>query len=108
MPPAQAVDAVTSGVMPESAATAVAGTSASAGSAYQDAVATRRRIVWSDLRKGILLSALGLSLTMYSMIEHGTANWFGLMLLFVGVGYIALWWFEERNLAQRSPPGGSG
>ena len=37
-----------------------------ATSAYQQAVATRRRVVWSDLRKGVLLSAVGLSFTMYS------------------------------------------
>ena len=108
MPPAQAVEAVTSGVMPESGATGVAGSSSMAAGAYQQAVATRRRVVWSDLRKGILLSAFGLSLITYSMIENGAANWLGLMLLFVGVGYIVLWWFEDRNLAQRNSAGGSG
>ena len=42
------------------------------------------------------------------MIENGSANWIGLMLMFVGLGYIVLWWFEDRHLAQRDPPGGSG
>jgi hypothetical protein len=107
VPPAQAVDAVSSGVMPASAAAGVAGTS-STSTAYQAAVATRRRVVWSDLRKGILLSAFGLSVTMYSMIESSSANWLGLMLLFVGIGYIVLWWFEDRHLAQRDSPGGPG
>ena len=35
------------------------------------------------------------------MIENGSANWLGLVLLFVGLGYIVLWWFEDRHLAQR-------
>jgi len=106
VPTAQAVDAVTSGVMPEAAA-ASATASASTNTAYQQAVATRRRAVWSDLRKGVLLSAFGLSLAVYSMIQSSSANWLGLMLLFVGIGYIVLWWFEDRHLAQRNSAGGS-
>ena len=104
MPPAQAVDAVSSGLMPESTAATVA----AAGNVYQQTIATRRRVVWSDLRKGILLGAFGLSFTTYSMIENGSANWIGLMLMFVGGGYIVLWWFEDRHLARRDSPGGSG
>jgi hypothetical protein len=107
LPPAQAVDAVTSGVMPASVAAGVAA-NGSASTVYQAAVATRRRVVWSDLRKGILLSAFGLSLAMYSMIQYASANWLGLVLLFVGVGYIVLWWLEDRHIAQRDSPGGSG
>ena len=115
--PAQAVDAVGSGIMPAAqavetqaagAATAsgvaggVAG-AATAASAYQQAIATRKRAVWSDLRKGVLLSAIGLSIAMYSMIENGSANWLGLALLFVGVAYVILWWLEDRHITQRSP-----
>jgi hypothetical protein len=107
LPPAQAADAVTSGVMPASVAAGVAGDS-STGTVYQAAVATRRQVIWSDLRKGILLSAFGLSVTMYSIIESRSANWLGLMLLFVGIGYIVLWWFEDRHIAQRNSSGGSG
>jgi hypothetical protein len=33
------------------------------------------------------------------MVEEGSANWFGLVLLFVGVGYIVLWYFEDRQAA---------
>src|SRR5258708_1956738 len=51
--PAQAVDAVRSGVMPE------AGAPAASAPGYQQAMATRRRAVWSDLRKGVLLGAVG-------------------------------------------------
>ncbi len=107
MPPAQAVDAMTSGVMPTSVATGVAG-SASTNSVYQGAVAARSRVVRSDLRKGILLSAFGLSFVAYSMIQNGSANWLGLMLLFVGIGYIVLWWLEDRHIAQGNSAGGSG
>jgi len=106
MPPAQAVDAVASGVMPASVAGAVANSTAS--TVYQAAVATQRRVVWSDLRKGVLLSALGLSLAMYSIIRSSSANWLALMLLFVGIGYIVLWWLEDRHIAQRNSSGGSG
>jgi hypothetical protein len=107
IPSAQAADAVTSGVMPASAANSSA-SNASAGTVYQAAVATRRQVIWSDLRKGIILSAFGLSVTMYSMIESSSANWLGLMLLFVGIGYIVLWWFEDRHIAQRDSTRGPG
>jgi hypothetical protein len=108
VPTAQAVDAVTSGVMPEAAAAGASATaSASTNSGYQQAITTRRRAVWSDLRRGVLLCAFGLSLAVYSMIQNSSANWLGLMLLFVGIGYIVLWWFEDRHLAQRNSTGGS-
>ncbi len=107
MPSAQAVDAVTSGVMPtthalETSGPAVAQASGGAGvaagtaeiatsMAYQRAVATRRRAVWSDLRKGVLLCAVGLSFVMYSMIASSAPNWIGFVLLFVGIAYVILW-----------------
>jgi hypothetical protein len=100
MPSAQAVDAVTSGIMP--ASVAGSGDAASAANVYQQAVATRRRAVWSDLRKGVLLGAIGLSIVVYSTTESGSPNWLGLALLFVGIGYLALWWLEDRQLAQRA------
>jgi hypothetical protein len=62
-----------------------------------------RRTVWSDLRKGVLLSAAGLALTLWSMIDDGSANSVGLVLLFVGLGYCIIWFFEDRT----SPPPGS-
>jgi hypothetical protein len=103
MAPAQAVDAVMSGVTPEAA---VASTEAPlAGSAaapvYQQAVIARRRAVWSDMRKGVILTAVGLSFVFYSMVENGSANWLGLVLMFLGLGYILLWWFEDRHLQRR-------
>jgi hypothetical protein len=115
MPAAQAIEAVTTGVMPAapSIETGVgAGSTRNAGSAgdsasvssaataYEQAVQARRRGVWSDLRKGVLLSAVGLSIVVYSAAASGSPNWLGLALLFVGIGYLALWWLEERQLAQ--------
>ena len=54
MPPAQAVDAVSPGVMPASTAPALAAT----GNVHQQTV-QRGGGVWSDLRKGVLLGAFG-------------------------------------------------
>ena len=95
MPSAQAVDAVMAGTPPAQAAPAAA------AAAVPVAVASRRRAVWSDLRKGVLLAAVGVALVLYSITDAGEANWLGLVLLFVGGGYIALWWLEERHLERR-------
>jgi len=101
MPSAQAVDAVMAGTPPAQAVPpAIA-------AAVQQAVATRRRAVWSDLRKGVLLVAVGLALVLYSITDAGEANWLGLVLLFVGAGYVALWWLEDRHL-ERRVSGGDG
>jgi hypothetical protein len=67
----------------------------------------RRRAAWSDLRKGVLLGGVGLGLTFFSMLDDGTPNSVGLILLFVGIGYIVLWWFEERQTAPRAPGPGA-
>ncbi|MGH8798794.1 MAG: DUF6249 domain-containing protein [Casimicrobiaceae bacterium] len=99
MPSAQAVDAVVSGTPPPQAVPAAA------GSAVSQVVASRRRAVWSDLRKGILMIAIGVALSFYSMTENAEPNWIGLVLLFVGIGYVALWWLEDRHL-ERRPAGG--
>jgi hypothetical protein len=100
MPSAQAVDAVMAGTPPAQAAPA-------AMAAVPVAVASRRRAVWSDLRKGVLLAAVGVALVLYSITEASEANWLGLVLLFVGAGYIALWWLEDRHL-ERRVSGGDG
>jgi hypothetical protein len=96
MPSAQAVDAVMAGTPPAQAAPA-----AIAAAAVPQTVATRRRAVWSDLRKGVLLVAVGLALVLYSITNAGEPNWLGLVLLFVGAGYVALWWLEDRHLERR-------
>lgn len=97
MPSAQAVDAVVSGTSPAQAAPI----GAAAAAAVPQAVATRRRAVWSDLRKGVLLLAAGLATVVYAISEHGEPNWLSLVLLFVGAGYVALWWLEDRHLERR-------
>jgi hypothetical protein len=42
------------------------------------------------------------------MLDDGSPNSIGLILLFVGIGYIVLWWFEERQLAPSSGATPSG
>jgi hypothetical protein len=100
MTPAQAADAVMAGATPEAAA------AASSASLFQQAVITRRRAVWSDLRKGVILTAIGSAFVFYWLVEHGVASWVGLVLVFLGIGYILLWSFEDRHLKRRE--GGAG
>ncbi|HET9748830.1 MAG TPA: DUF6249 domain-containing protein [Casimicrobiaceae bacterium] len=100
VPPATAMDAVASGNAPAMAA-AVEPT---ADPAYNNARALRRRAVWSDLRKGVILAAIGVGLNFWSMLDDGTANGFGLILLFLGLGYCVLWFFEDRNTEPRGTP----
>ncbi len=88
IPPAQAADALAASAPLSSAAPQV----------YQQAVALRKRVVWSDLRKGVIMTMIGLALSFYSMTDSGSPNWIGLVLLFVGAGYVALWWLEGRHL----------
>jgi hypothetical protein len=103
MAPAQAVDAVMSGVTPEAAVASTAAPLAASAAApvYQQAVISRRRAVWSDFRKGVILTAIGLSFVFYWMVESGSASWLGLVLMFLGLGYLLLWWFEDRHLQRR-------
>jgi len=88
VPPAQAAEALAAGTSPASVAPQL----------YQQAVAKQKRVAWSDLRKGIIMSMLGLGSSLYSVTGEGTPNWLGLVLIFVGLGYIALWWLEGRHL----------
>jgi hypothetical protein len=62
----------------------------------------RKRASWSDLRKGIVMGAIGLGLTLFSVLDDRSPNSLGLVLLFVGIGYGVLWWFEERQIGPRS------
>ena len=107
-PPAQAVDAVASGTSPIPDSIPAVADSAPPGPAYQQAKAAVRRVVWSDLRKGVLLFAFGVALVLYSITQSGTPNWLGLVLLFVGIGYVALWWLEDRRLERRDIGGSTG
>jgi hypothetical protein len=63
----------------------------------------RSQAAWSDLRKGVILAAVGLSFTAYSMFDDRSPNWIGLVLLFLGLGYAFLWYFEDRQIAATPP-----
>jgi uncharacterized protein DUF6249 len=100
VPPATAMEAVASGTAASVAAAAVP---PPGNPAYEQARYLHRRTAWSDLRKGIILTAIGLGLSFWSMLDDGTPNSVGLILLFVGLGYCLLWFFEDRTTAP--PPG---
>lgn len=103
MPAADAMAAMT----PGSVAASLAAMPSSAP-LYEQVKQARKRAAWSDLRKGVLIGAIGLGLTFWS--DDGSPNGFGLVLLFVGIGYIVLWYFEERQLTmpRDSGPGTPG
>jgi hypothetical protein len=90
VPPAEALQAIATNRVD-----AVTGTLPLA----DQATTLTKRTAWSDLRKGVLLGTVGLALVFHTMIEEGTAGWFGLTLLFVGIGYVVLWYFEDRQAA---------
>jgi hypothetical protein len=95
VPPAEAIGALAGGT-PVSSSPSVA-------PLYEQAKQLRRRAAWSDLRKGVILGGIGLGITLWAVLDDRSPNVLGLVLLFVGVGYLCLWWFEERQLA-----GGNG
>lgn len=96
-------------VPPAEALAALAGNTAAAIAAspaaapiYEQAKQMRRHAAWSDLRKGVIMGGIGLGLTAFSILDNGTPNSIGLVLLFVGIGYVVLWWFEQRQIAPRA------
>ncbi len=104
VPPAEALGAIATG---RQAAAIQSGPSTAP--LYDQAREIRRKLVWSDLRKGIIAGAVGLGFTFYSMLDDGSPNFLGLVLLFVGLGYIVLWYLEDRQIERRpSPPGPPG
>ncbi|HXR57103.1 MAG TPA: hypothetical protein VN858_09885 [Casimicrobiaceae bacterium] len=104
VPPAAAMDAVASGTAGSVAAAATAAAPPPGMPAYEQVRYVRRRAVWSDLRKGVILLAIGLGLSFWSILDDGTANSVGLVLLFLGLGYCALWFFEDRTAQPEQPP----
>ena len=70
---------------------------------YEQAKQMRRRAAWSDLRKGVLMAGFGFALSLHTLITSRSPNIVGLVLLFVGLGFVVLWWFEQRHLP--SPDG---
>ena len=106
VPPAEALQALNSG-----RTSAAVDAMASRAPMMEQAKALRTHAAWSDLRKGIILGAVGLGLTFFSMLDDGTPNSVGLVLLFLGVGYAVLWFFEDRQLsapANTPPPPPAG
>ena len=99
VPPAEALGALAGN---PSAALAAA---PSAAPIYEQAKQIRRRAAWSDLRKGVLLGGSGSASPCGDVLDDGSPNGLGLVLLFVGIGYIVLWWFEDRQFAPTSGPG---
>lgn len=95
VPPAQAAEALAMSTPPATVAPQT----------YQQALALRKRTVWSDLRKGIILSMIGLAFLLYAITNSGEPSWVGMILFFVGIGYIVLWWLEGRHLRQASAAG---
>jgi hypothetical protein len=101
VPPATAMEAVASNTAASVAAAAVP---PPGNPAYEQARYLHRRNVWSDLRKGVIFTAVGLGLSFWSMLDDGTPNSVGLILVFVGLGYCLLWFFEDRTTAPPRPP----
>ena len=93
VPPGEALQAIGTGQ-----ADSVIGVAATAAPLAEQARALRKQAAWSDLRKGVLMGTVGLALTFYSIFESGSANWLGLVLLFVGIGYCVLWYFEDQQV----------
>jgi hypothetical protein len=85
-------------------AAALVAAAAAVAPLQEQAKQIRRRAAWSDLRKGVFTAGIGLGLTLFSLFDDGSPNSVGLVLIFVGVGFLVLWWFEERQLA---PPNGA-
>jgi len=100
VPPTEAFDAVAGGRGDPMAA------SPSAAPIYARAKSVREKAAWSDLRKGVIVGAVGLGFTFHSMLDDGSPNFVGLVLLFVGLAYIVLWYFEDRQMTavRREPP----
>ena len=94
VPPAEAIAALAPG-----SAAASLSTMPTTAPLYEQAKQVRRKVAWSDLRKGVIMLGVGLGLSFWSMLDDGTANSVGLVLLFVGIGYLVLWYFEERHVA---------
>ena len=53
----------------------------------EQAKALRSQVATSDLRKGVILAAVGLSFIAYSMFDDRSPNWVGLVLLFLSLAF---------------------
>ncbi len=96
VPPAEAL-----GALAGNAPTALTA-SPSAAPFYEQAKQIRRRAAWSDLRKGVIMAASASRCHFFSMLDDGTPNRVGLVLLFVGIGYLRA--VVVRGSAGRAAP----
>ena len=96
VPPGEAMQAIANG-RPEPALQSGPATA----SLYEQARSLRKRAAWSDLRKGVIIGAIGFAMTAYSMLDDGSPNGLGLVLLFVGIGFVVLWYLEDRQGEER-------
>ena len=96
------VDAVASG---NTAAFAEAA-SAPRGNApvYEHVPPVQRGAMWSDMRKAVTLSCVGLGLTAYSILDDGSPTGIGPVFLFVGLSYGLLWFLENRARRRQNEP----
>jgi hypothetical protein len=101
VPPAEAMDALAG----NRAIDATMKSGAATAPLYEQARALQKRNAWSDLRKGVFLAAIGFALQAASVLDDGTPNGFGIVLLFVGIGYLVLWFLEERHSERRARAG---
>jgi|KBSSwiStaDraftv2_1062776.scaffolds.fasta_scaffold23068_8 hypothetical protein len=85
-------------------AAAVVAAAAAVAPLQEQSKQIRRRAAWSDLRKGVFCAVIGVALSVFSLLDDRSPNGVGLVLIFVGVGFLVLWWFEERQLATPSAP----
>jgi hypothetical protein len=97
VPPPEAMDTIAGRVPP--------GVAPSAVPLYEHARQLRRQASWSDLRKGVVLSAVGIAFLAYSVINEGSPGWVGLICLFLGLGYVVLWVLEDRGAPVRRDAG---
>jgi len=106
VPPAEALAALHSGQT-----SAAVNAMAARAPLMEQAKALRSRAAWSDLRKGVIMGALGLAFIAFSLFDDHSPNWIGLVLLFLGIGYAFLWYFEDRQIstpATAPPPPPAG
>jgi hypothetical protein len=111
VPPSMAIQAIGSGNAEPVLNAAVANAPLA-----EQARVMRKTAAWSDLRKGVLMGTVGFALTLYGLFEDGSPSWLGLVLLFLGVGYVVLWYFEDRQAvpgpalraSDPAPPPGPG
>ncbi|MEO5701888.1 MAG: hypothetical protein ABIS17_02735 [Casimicrobiaceae bacterium] len=96
--PAEAIQALSSGQPPPGLAAAAAAAAGTAALPLADHVRQiQHRATTADLRKAVILGAVGLGFILYSLFDDGSPNFVGLVLAFLGAGYGVLWWFETRH-----------